>query len=1370
MDCPEGSIDFRSQQCAEFNKKPFEDRYYDLKVVDGTRCDEEKLDVCVDGQCKPVGCDMMLGSGAHEDRCRECGGDSTGCNTVTGHLDFENLVNGYNDILLIPAGATNILIQEQDAASNYLAVRNVSGFYYLNGNFRIDYPRDLRFAGTIFHYERRPYGFFSPETLTALGPTTEPVYVVCDKLCGEGMQKRSVICFRRNENDKIEVLDDGSCPDEKPMVEKSCMRRPCEGVDWMHTEWSGCNKCGLTKESRIVKCSTEKGTIYPDSACEADRKPESEKECESKTDAQTTAVKAYKQDLCFVLRSPTSVYRKNLTINVMLQRNTKPNKTVKEKKKNCSKKCGGGEKTRKTICYVNETENFSACDPDTSPFSQDSCNNDACEGDDLILDTTQRIDDDEDDDEECEEDEGVEETTKEGDTSDQDGTTPAMETEATEATEAPMSTASPESDEMVTGSSVTDVSSESQPTEATEMEVTEETITAVTKSDLESSPSSGESSSSEDSESSERATTSGDMTSAEKDLTTDSPAEMTTEKSMGSSEESSSEKSMEISTEDSMSASVTTESSLSVEQTTTSDTMSSEETSATSSSEEDESKSSTDSISETVTEKSTTILHPDPEADAPEYDDYSVSPVVTDMEKASTEAPRRGDQDPEEALLESKPSGSTTTLAGPDDKKVDLEEGSGFPDDEFSSSSVLATGSTISDTEETRSSTVEGSGMSSEYQDEVSKITGTDDDDVFSTMLSDSPSVDWTVFGLSTTRAKKMCKPKPRIKCTETPFGCCNDGITKAKGPFKKGCKHPETCKESKHGCCDDGVSPALGPDAHGCPTIACTETLFGCCPDGQTEAQGNDNEGCKVEPPTPFGCCSDGETTATNEEKSECPKCETSKFGCCPDGEQFAKGEDNKGCDIKEDEKPTVVPLECINSIYGCCPGQEDASATGPNYEGCNVINKENCELSYFKCCPDGVKAALGPKYEGCELLCADEKFGCCEDKRTPAHGPNQEGCCLGSLYGCCPDNVMPAKGPNFEGCECDKTKFGCCPDKQTTARGPKNEGCGCQYTEHGCCPDGLTEAAGPDYQECCGCEETEFGCCSDKKTIALGSSGEGCGCVASEFGCCPDGETAAEGEKFEGCVDIPDVFSEASCMQPKDRGTCRDFTVKWFYDTEYGGCSRFWYGGCEGNSNRFTSQEESACYLPKIAGPCEGYYPIWYYDQTRKQCGQFVYGGCLGNNNKFQTREECEQLCVLPDRADACEQPLQAGPCRGNFPRWYYNKETRSCQSFTYGGCKGNDNNFQTEHACLQQCQLSGGRKVLDVCALPKDKGPCPGSVLRWFYDALDDTCKQFAYGGCQGNPNRFRTQEECEARCHANNNMLQGTAVSVPSMTHY
>lgn len=60
------------------------------------------------------------------------------------------------------------------------------------------------------------------------------------------------------------------------------------------------------------------------------------------------------------------------------------------------------------------------------------------------------------------------------------------------------------------------------------------------------------------------------------------------------------------------------------------------------------------------------------------------------------------------------------------------------------------------------------------------------------------------------------------------------------------------------------------------------------------------------------------------------------------------------------------------------------------------------------------------------------------------------------------------------------------------------------------------------------------------------------------------------------------------ASCNQDKERGSCRNYTVKWFYDMAYGGCSRFWYGGCGGNGNRFKDKNEcnEVCVEPKDKG----------------------------------------------------------------------------------------------------------------------------------------------------------------------------------------
>lgn len=58
-------------------------------------------------------------------------------------------------------------------------------------------------------------------------------------MCGEGKQTREVLCYRK-ENDKIEILDGEDCTSEpKPESEKSCNLRPCEGLDWVTSEWSG---------------------------------------------------------------------------------------------------------------------------------------------------------------------------------------------------------------------------------------------------------------------------------------------------------------------------------------------------------------------------------------------------------------------------------------------------------------------------------------------------------------------------------------------------------------------------------------------------------------------------------------------------------------------------------------------------------------------------------------------------------------------------------------------------------------------------------------------------------------------------------------------------------------------------------------------------------------------------------------------------------------------------------------------------------------------------------------------------------------------------------------------------------------------------
>ncbi|XP_056102068.1 low-density lipoprotein receptor-related protein 11 isoform X1 [Rhinichthys klamathensis goyatoka] len=53
-----------------------------------------------------------------------------------------------------------------------------------------------------------------------------------------------------------------------------------------------------------------------------------------------------------------------------------------------------------------------------------------------------------------------------------------------------------------------------------------------------------------------------------------------------------------------------------------------------------------------------------------------------------------------------------------------------------------------------------------------------------------------------------------------------------------------------------------------------------------------------------------------------------------------------------------------------------------------------------------------------------------------------------------------------------------------------------------------------------------------------------------------------------------------------------------------------------------------------------------------------------------------------------DPCAAPPVAGPCKGVFPRWYYDPETGDCRHFQYGGCKGNHNNFLQKSDCVNEC----------------------------------------------------------------------------------
>ncbi|XP_076328129.1 uncharacterized protein LOC143234563 isoform X6 [Tachypleus tridentatus] len=226
--------------------------------------------------------------------------------------------------------------------------------------------------------------------------------------------------------------------------------------------------------------------------------------------------------------------------------------------------------------------------------------------------------------------------------------------------------------------------------------------------------------------------------------------------------------------------------------------------------------------------------------------------------------------------------------------------------------------------------------------------------------------------------------------------------------------------------------------------------------------------------------------------------------------------------------------------------------------------------------------------------------------------------------------------------------------------------------------------------------------------------------------------------------------------CRMPREHGPCRESIQRYHYSSSHQSCVSFIYGGCGGNANNFETREEcetrcgegnpniDICLMPGERGPCDEYVRRYYYIPSHQRCACFVYGGCGGNANNFETREKCEARCVR----DICQLPREHGPCHESIQRYHYSPSHQSCVSFTYGGCGGNANNFETREECETRCGRANPNT--DICQLPREHGPCHESIQRYHYSPSHQSCVSFIYGGCGGNANNFETREECETRC--------------------
>uniref|UniRef100_A0A915CGH6 BPTI/Kunitz inhibitor domain-containing protein n=2 Tax=Parascaris univalens TaxID=6257 RepID=A0A915CGH6_PARUN len=64
-----------------------------------------------------------------------------------------------------------------------------------------------------------------------------------------------------------------------------------------------------------------------------------------------------------------------------------------------------------------------------------------------------------------------------------------------------------------------------------------------------------------------------------------------------------------------------------------------------------------------------------------------------------------------------------------------------------------------------------------------------------------------------------------------------------------------------------------------------------------------------------------------------------------------------------------------------------------------------------------------------------------------------------------------------------------------------------------------------------------------------------------------------------------------------------------------------------------------------------------------------------------------ETTGICCVTKRY-VCNLPMDSGPCMVKMHRYFYNRNSRSCVRFDYGGCSGNLNNFDSEAECERFC----------------------------------------------------------------------------------